>query len=61
MTKEAVASQGAPKEIHWNKEGGNKLIGVYGKGSMSSLRRKKLASQKLEKEASNMYSIKTLS
>lgn len=60
MTKEAVASQGAPKEIHWNKESGNKLRGVYGKGSISSLRRKKLATQKLEKEASNTYSIKAL-
>lgn len=55
MTKEAVAAQGAPKAIHWNKEGGNKLREVYGKGSISSLRRKKLATQKLEKEASNMY------
>lgn len=55
MTKEAVASQGVPKEIHWNEEGENKLRAVYGKGSISPLRRKKLATQKLEKEASNTY------
>ena len=60
MTKEAVASQGEPKEIRWNKEGENKLRGAYGKGSISSLRRQKLATQKLEKEASNTYSIKAL-
>ena len=53
MTKEAIASQGKLKEIHWNKEGKNKLRGAYGKGSILSLRRQKLATQKLEKEVSN--------
>lgn len=60
MTKEAVASQGAPKTIQWNKEGENKLRGMYGRGSISTLRRKKLATQNLEKEASNTYIIKAL-
>ncbi len=59
MTKEAVTSQGASKKIFWNKEGENKLRGASGKGSISSLRRQKLT-QKLEKEASNTYSIKAL-
>lgn len=45
-TKEAVPSQCQSKEIRWNKEGEDKLRGAYGKGSISSLRRQKLATQK---------------
>lgn len=29
ITKEIVSSQGAPKEIHWNGEGKNKLRQAY--------------------------------
>lgn len=60
MTKEAVASQSKPKEICWNKKSENKLRKTYGKASILSLKRQKLATQKLEKEASNTYSIKAL-
>lgn len=50
----------AAKEISWNKEGENKLRGIYGGGSVSSARRQKLAAKKLEKEASKTYNIKAL-
>lgn len=40
MTKEAIHSQGVPKESHWNKEGENNLRGAYVKGSILSLRKR---------------------
>lgn len=43
ITKEAVASQGKPKEICQNKKGENKLKKVYRKGSILSLKKQKLA------------------
>ena len=56
----AVPLQPVTKEISWNKEGENKLRGIYGTGSVSSARRQKLAAEKLEKEASKTYIIKAL-
>ena len=59
-TEVAVPLQPVTKEICWNKEGENKLRGIYGRGSVSSARRQKLAVEKLEKEASKTYNIKAL-
>ena len=59
-TEVAVPFQPVTKEICWNKEGENKLRGIYGRGSVSSARRQKLAAEKLEKEASKTYNIKAL-
>ena len=57
-TKVAVPLQPVTKEIYWNKEGENKLRGIYRRGSVSSARRQKLAAEKLEKKASKTYNIK---
>ena len=42
-TEAAVPLQPVSKEICWNKEGENNLRGIYGKRSVSSARRQKLA------------------
>lgn len=40
----------AAKKISWNKEGKNKLKGIYKERSISSARKQKLAAKKLEKK-----------
>lgn len=59
-TKEAVPLQAVSREICWNKEGENKLRGIYRKGLISSARRQKLVVKELEKEVSKIYNIKVL-
>ena len=59
-TKVAVPLQAVTKEICWNKKGENKLRAIYGRGSILSTRRQKLAVEKLEKEVSKTYNIKAL-
>ena len=59
-TEEAVSIQSCPKKISWNQEGEDRLRGSYGKGSVSTLRRRKKSAQQLEKEASKTYSIAAL-
>lgn len=58
--KAAIPLQSVTKEICWNKEGENKLRGIYRRGSISSARRQKLATEKLKKEVSKTYNIKIL-
>lgn len=60
-TKEAVSIQSCPKKLSWNQEGEDKLRGSYGKGSVSTLRRRKKSAQELQKEASKTYNIAALS
>ena len=55
-----VPLQPVTKEICWNREGENKLRGIYGMGSVLSARRQKLTAEKLEKEPSKTYNIKAL-
>ena len=59
-TEAAVPLQPVTKEECWNKEGENKLRGIYGRGSVSSARRQKLAAKKLEKESFKTYNSKVL-
>ena len=56
----AVFFQPVTKEICWNKEEENKLRDIYGRRSVLSTRRQKLAAEKLEKGASKTYNIKAL-
>ena len=46
-----------PREIRWNKEGGTKLRGGYGKGSRATLTRKKKSARELKMEASKTYKL----
>lgn len=48
-TEEAVSIQSCPKKISWNQKGEDRLWGSYGKGSVSTLRRRKKSAQELEK------------
>lgn len=59
-TEEAVSMQSVPKKIIWNQEGEDRLRGSYGKGSVSTLRRRKKSAQELENEASKTYNITAL-
>ena len=59
-TEEAVSIQSCLKKISWNQEGEDRLRGSYGKGSVSTLRRRKKSAQELEKEASKTYNIAAL-
>ena len=46
-----------PREIRWNKEGGTKLRGGYGKGSRATLTRKKKSARELKMETSKTYKL----
>lgn len=59
-TEVAVPPQPITKETCWNKEGENKLKGIYERRSVSSARGQKLAAKKLEKEASKTHNVKAL-
>lgn len=59
-TEGAVKLENRPKEIKWNREGGTKLRGGYGKGSRSTLKRQKKSSRELELEASKIYKLGAL-
>ena len=59
-TKAAILFQSVTKEICWNKEEENRLRDIYGRGSILSARRQKLATEKLKKKASKTYNIKAL-
>lgn len=48
------------KEISWDKQEENKLRDIYGREFISSARRQKLVTKKLEKELSKTYNIKEL-
>ena len=55
-----VSPEVLKKEIKWNKEGENKLRGVYGNGSRSSSKRQRKSARELEKEATKSYDIRAL-
>lgn len=46
--------------LKWNREGEQNRRGAYGKGSVSSLRRQRIAAEELAKEASKSYNIEAL-
>lgn len=57
--KEAVLET-QPKGIQWNREGGGKLRGGYGKGSRARTEREKKFANELKKEVSKIYNIMAL-
>lgn len=59
-TEKAASPEGPKREVKWNKEGEDKLRGVYGMGSRSSLKRQRKSARELEKEASKSYDIRAL-
>lgn len=56
----AILFQPVTKDIYLNKEGENKLRGIYKKKSVLSAKKQKLTVEKLKKEASKTYNIKAL-
>ena len=59
-TEEPVYIQSCPKKISWNQEREDRLRSSYGKGSVSTRRRRKKSAQDLGKEASKPYIIAAL-
>lgn len=59
-TEGAAKLESCPKEIKWNREGGTKLRGVYGKGSRSTRKRQKKSARELELGASKTYKLGVL-
>ena len=48
------------KEIKWNKEGENKLRGVYGIGSKATSKRQRKSARELDEQAKQTYDIRAL-
>ena len=56
----AVSPEAPEKEIKWNKEGEDRLRGVYGIGSRSLSKRQRKSARELEEQASKTYDISAL-
>ena len=60
MEESRAVSPKVRKEIKWNKEGENKLCGVYGIGSRATSKRRRKSARELDEQAKQTYDIRAL-